>query len=131
MVEFNEDADWKAQRARICQTHCCKKHGCKYSRPDCPVMWGTLKQNYRCEYCDSYWEDRGSPKCCVLTYAAEGKMTCGKPGYWEWTGRHTKTTFSLEGVQVFYYLCDEHDELHRIASLSRQITSVPVDERVL
>jgi hypothetical protein len=31
------------------RTHCCKKHGCKYSDEDCPVVLGHVEQDYRCE----------------------------------------------------------------------------------
>ena len=29
--------------------HCCLKHGCKYSDPECPVELGLAKQDYGCE----------------------------------------------------------------------------------
>lgn len=31
------------------RTHCCKKHGCKYSYEYCPVVLGHIKQDYKCE----------------------------------------------------------------------------------
>lgn len=36
-------------------THCCLRHGCKYSwkKAECPVEQGTHKQQYPCEYCES------------------------------------------------------------------------------
>ena len=33
------------------QSHCCKKHGCKYGDHDCPVANGSVIQDHRCEYC--------------------------------------------------------------------------------
>lgn len=34
--------------------HCCFEHGCKYGRPDCPVVLGVKKQSFLCEDCDPY-----------------------------------------------------------------------------
>jgi hypothetical protein len=31
--------------------HCCLIHGCKYSADDCPVVDGTVTQEYPCELC--------------------------------------------------------------------------------
>lgn len=31
------------------ETHCCKKHGCKYGDEYCPVVLGHIKQVYKCE----------------------------------------------------------------------------------
>lgn len=31
------------------RTHCCKKHGCKYSNEYCPVVLSHIKQDYKCE----------------------------------------------------------------------------------
>jgi len=44
---------------RCCPSHCCKRHGCKYGydHPEfndgvpCPVVAGTIEQEYRCESC--------------------------------------------------------------------------------
>jgi hypothetical protein len=33
------------------QTHCCSRHGCKYGDEECPVVLGTITQEYPCEYC--------------------------------------------------------------------------------
>ena len=33
-------------------SHCCKKHGCKYSDPACTVVMGIEPQQYRQECCD-------------------------------------------------------------------------------
>lgn len=35
------------------ETHCCKKHGCKYGKDDCPVELGLIKQEGHCE--DGYY----------------------------------------------------------------------------
>lgn len=32
------------------ETHCCKRHGCKYGDKDCPIVLGIAKQEYGCEY---------------------------------------------------------------------------------
>ena len=37
---------------RSCASHCCKRHGCKYGEPGCPVVAGTVEQMYPCEACD-------------------------------------------------------------------------------
>lgn len=42
------------------RSHCCAKHGCKYSSSACPVKSGELVQEYPCEQCDyeaEYGED--------------------------------------------------------------------------
>jgi hypothetical protein len=40
------------------ETHCCKKHGCKYGQSeDCPVCLGLIKQKYGCEVGDDFDED--------------------------------------------------------------------------
>jgi hypothetical protein len=40
------------------ETHCCKKHGCKYGDyEDCPVCLGLIKQKYGCEVGDDFDED--------------------------------------------------------------------------
>lgn len=33
------------------RTHCCDKHGCKYGEDKCPVVLGSVKQDYPCETC--------------------------------------------------------------------------------
>lgn len=35
------------------ETHCCKRHGCKYGYGVCPVADGATVQRYACEYCVS------------------------------------------------------------------------------
>lgn len=40
------------------ETHCCKRHGCKYGEHnECPVTLGLIKQAYRCETGDDFNED--------------------------------------------------------------------------
>jgi hypothetical protein len=34
-------------------SHCCGKHGCKYSKEDCPVVTKTHQQEFACEFCGS------------------------------------------------------------------------------
>ena len=34
------------------ETHCCSTHGCKYGNPKCPVLNGSIKQKYPCEFCE-------------------------------------------------------------------------------
>jgi len=41
----------KIEEARVHQSHCCVKHGCKYGDEDCPVVKGEVKQFYYCEAC--------------------------------------------------------------------------------
>jgi hypothetical protein len=31
--------------------HCCKKHGCKYIDPECPVVLSLKNQSFPCEEC--------------------------------------------------------------------------------
>jgi len=37
------------ERWGVHETHCCKRHGCKYGDEDCPVELGLIKQRYKCE----------------------------------------------------------------------------------
>lgn len=39
------------------QSHCCKRHGCKYGSPGCPVLSGELVQEHPCEVCEFDDED--------------------------------------------------------------------------
>lgn len=41
----------EACRAAVHATHCCTRHGCKYGDASCPVVRGTARQEYPCEYC--------------------------------------------------------------------------------
>lgn len=34
-------------------THCCLRHGCKYSEEECPVETGVNEQEFACPYCTS------------------------------------------------------------------------------
>jgi hypothetical protein len=34
-------------------THCCLRHGCKYSEAECPVETKTHEQEFACPYCTS------------------------------------------------------------------------------
>ena len=43
---MNRDRRW------VHAAHCCKKHGCKYSEYNCPVVNGEVEQNY--PYVDCY-----------------------------------------------------------------------------
>lgn len=37
--------------------HCCKKHGCKYGDPDCPVEQGRIAQRFECESGNCFEEE--------------------------------------------------------------------------
>lgn len=102
-------------------THCCRKHGCKYGKPDCPVAWGTEKQAHRCEYCDMDWEEQGEPECSA--------GSCDRPGYWKWhsVGVFNSSLTMISLRTVYFYLCDAHDAWHRTPEW--KIASAPVDER--
>jgi hypothetical protein len=39
------------------RSHCCARHGCKYSSPGCPVLSGELVQDHPCEVCEFDDED--------------------------------------------------------------------------
>lgn len=39
------------QETNVHTGHCCVKHGCKYSDPQCPVENKKLLQEYPCEWC--------------------------------------------------------------------------------
>jgi hypothetical protein len=46
------------ERWGVHETHCCKRHGCKYGQSeDCPVELGLIKQLYGCETGDDFDED--------------------------------------------------------------------------
>lgn len=38
-------------------THCCRKCGCKYFDPDCPVELGVMEAEYDCEDCQGREEE--------------------------------------------------------------------------
>lgn len=42
----------KVDKIGVHKTHCCIIHGCKYGDPNCPVVNGSVKQEYICEYCE-------------------------------------------------------------------------------
>jgi hypothetical protein len=101
-------------------THCCHQHGCKYSNVDCPVLWGTEKQKFRCEMCQDVWEERGEPAC--------GVDKCNKPGFWKWVSQTSDTPLaSIQSLFVTFFLCDEHDAYCRV----NQATAQAVEKRVL
>lgn len=41
----------KVDRIGVHTAHCCKKCGCKYGDPDCPVELGAAEAEYLCEWC--------------------------------------------------------------------------------
>jgi hypothetical protein len=43
----------KVDKIGVHATHCCKKCGCKYGDPDCPVELGTVVALFDCEDCES------------------------------------------------------------------------------
>jgi hypothetical protein len=46
------------ERWGVHETHCCKRHGCKYGEHDnCPVTLGLIKQAYSCETGSDFNED--------------------------------------------------------------------------
>jgi hypothetical protein len=46
------------ERWGVHETHCCKRHGCKYGEHDnCPVTLGLIKQAYGCETGSDFHED--------------------------------------------------------------------------
>lgn len=102
-------------------SHCCYQHGCKYGNNDCPVAWGTIKQKFRCEYCDSSWEVNGKPSCCV--------DKCTQPGYWKWHGWQLMNYLTSVTVYIHLYFCDEHDELHR--KEAKDFFARPIEKRIL
>ena len=44
------------ERWGVHETHCCKRHGCKYGHEDCPVVVGLVRQAYPCEECHDDFE---------------------------------------------------------------------------
>jgi hypothetical protein len=56
------------ERWGVHETHCCKRHGCKYGEhDDCPVTLGLIKQTYSCETGSDFNED-----CFADEITAEG-----------------------------------------------------------
>lgn len=102
-------------------SHCCYSHGCKYGDLDCPVAWGTRKQEYRCEECDFAWESAGSPTCSMIS--------CKHQGFWTWTGLDVSNRLVLGQIQVNFFLCNSHDRWHRIAG--HVYKAQPVEKRIL
>ena len=51
-----------------CRSHCCVRHGCKYSYDDCPVVTRKVRQDHACEVCDSDAEEYA----CALIDASNG-----------------------------------------------------------
>ncbi len=41
-----------SEKHPCCQSHCCLRHGCKYSHDDCPVVLGEEIQEFPCEECE-------------------------------------------------------------------------------
>lgn len=39
------------------ESHCCKRHGCKYGDKDCPVVSGEAMQDYSCEIGSDFGQD--------------------------------------------------------------------------
>lgn len=48
----------EVQEHKACQSHCCARHGCKYSYDDCPVVEQRLEQSGPCEFCPSFEDIR-------------------------------------------------------------------------
>ena len=48
---FTIFATMKNNNNRVCETHCCILHGCKYGDDDCPVCLGIIKQKFLCDLC--------------------------------------------------------------------------------
>lgn len=42
----------RVDRIGVHLTHCCKRCGCKYGDPDCPVELGTLEPEFDCWDCE-------------------------------------------------------------------------------
>lgn len=61
---------------RSCPSHCCKDHGCKYGYDDCPVVLGTVVQEFPCEDCRYDEIDlRESYGRVIADLEKQGKMT--------------------------------------------------------
>lgn len=108
--------------AGVHASHCCLRHYCKYGYKNCPVTNGRVAQKYRCEYCDYGYEEAGAPRCSA--------NSCDKPGYWKWEASVVGGgILMVQKVQVYFYLCDGHDEWHRFKP-EWKFAGKPVEERV-
>jgi hypothetical protein len=47
----------KVDRIGVHSAHCCKRCGCKYGDPDCPVELGSVQAEYLCEFCEENARD--------------------------------------------------------------------------
>ena len=113
----------EVDRVGVHVTHCCLRHGCKYSFTNkaCPVAQGEVKQQYRCEYCDMDWEENGKPECAA--------MGCTKPGYWKWQASGITGVAMVALKSAEFYFCDGHDEWHR--NPEWKFGSKPLEKRML
>lgn len=48
-----------SEKHPCCRSHCCVKHGCKYSYEDCPVVLGEEAMEFPCEDCDTDRHEAG------------------------------------------------------------------------
>jgi len=49
--------DYAMSNYGVHMSHCCNRHGCKYSDADCPVVFGIVTAKYKqecCEYTTAY-----------------------------------------------------------------------------
>lgn len=53
-------------------SHCCVRHGCKYGDADCPVVAGTVPQQYPCEFC-AMDEEEHAGQLFQVTVMEDGK----------------------------------------------------------
>jgi hypothetical protein len=57
---------------RSCQSHCCRRHGCKYAEPNCPVTKGRVTQDHPCEQCTDSLDD--ASRWSGQPYPARGEV---------------------------------------------------------
>ena len=57
IAETNQREEGSPLWFGVHQSHCCKKHGCKYGEENCPVANGSVKQDTPCERCGTDDED--------------------------------------------------------------------------
>lgn len=55
-----------------CRSHCCRRHGCKYAEPNCPVAKGRVTQDHPCEQCTYALED--AARWSAQPYPAQGEI---------------------------------------------------------